>query len=208
MAMVRRFGKAALALGVGGLGVLEGIKIRDDRYADRLWQTLEQPASTGEPFKEEMVAGLPDPARRYFLHAIRPGTPLASKLHWRYTGEIRPAKGMPWLDLTAEQIVARERGFVWKARAGKGPLVTTGTDYYLDGESRIKIALFGLIPLVVGAGSDISRSAVGRLLIESFALPAALLPGPHVAIESVDEARFRVIVSLEGDRTPLTATVD
>jgi hypothetical protein len=155
-----------------------------------------------------MVAALPDPARRYFLHAIRPGTPLAARLHWYYTGAILPGKGMPWLSLEAEQVVAKERGFAWKAKARLGPLAVDGDDYYLDGTSRMKIALFGLFPVVNSSGPDIAKSALGRLLVESFALPAALLPGPHVQVEGIDPSRFRVIVTLHGETTPLVVTVD
>lgn len=201
-------GKAVLGLGIGGLSVLAGIRALDDRHVDSLWRFLAEAEGTREPFREEMVAGLPAPARRYFLHAIRPGTPLASKLIWAYHGEIRPNTAMPWLSLTAEQIVVKERGFVWKARASKGPLVLTAADHYLDGEGRMRIALFGLVPVVNATGPDLSRSALARLLVESIALPAALLPGPRVEIEGIDERRFAAKLSLQGERTPLTLTVD
>src|SRR5262249_48600968 len=90
-------GKAALALSVGAVGVLAGNKVRDARYVDGIWQSLEQAGSSGEIFTEEMVAALPDVARRYFLHAIQPGVPLASRLHWRYTGSLKPGKDLPWM---------------------------------------------------------------------------------------------------------------
>lgn len=125
-------GRVALGLGIGGLGVLAAIKHRDDRYVEGIWRSLEQSGGRGEPFTEEMISDLPDPARRYFLHAIKPGTPLASKLHWRYSGSMRPGKGMPWMSLRARQILVKERGFVWKARASKGPLVLTASDHYLS----------------------------------------------------------------------------
>ncbi|MHB1133028.1 MAG: DUF6544 family protein [Chloroflexota bacterium] len=197
-----------LGLGLGGLGALARLKARDDRYVNAIWQELEQSGGTAEPFSETMVAGLPEPARRYFLHAIRPGTPLATRLHWHYTGGIRTAATLPWLSMQAEQIVAKQRGFVWKARASLGPVVATGADYYLDGESHIRIALFGLWPLVDAGGPDIGRSAMARLLVESVALPPALLPGPQVRIEAVDDAHFTARLTLQGEETPLTVRVD
>jgi hypothetical protein len=201
-------GKATLGLGAGAFSVLTALKVRDDRYVDGIWQSLEQSASQDEPFTEEMVAGLPEPARRYFLHAIQPGTRLASRLHWNYSGRMKPGKGLPWMTLRAAQILAKERGFVWKARARKGPLVVTAADHYLDGEGRMRIALFGLVPVVNATGPDLSKSALARLLIEGCALPSALLPGPHVQIAGIDASRFKVMVSLHGEVTPLTLTVD
>ena len=172
-------GKALAVATAGALGAMVAAKVQYGRSVDEIWGTLENSGGKGEPFREEMVSDLPDPARRYFLHAIRPGTPLASTLHWGYSASMRPGKQMPWMDLVAEQILVKERGFVWKATATRGVLVVTGTDYYLDGEGRMRIALFGLIPVVNASGPDLSRSAQARLLIEGVALPSAFLPGPE-----------------------------
>jgi hypothetical protein len=200
-------GKAALALSVGALGVLAGNKFRDARYVDGVWQSLEQAGSSGEIFTEEMVSGLPDVARRYFLHAIRPGALLASRLHWQYSGSLKPGKDLPWMSLGAEQLLAKDRGFVWKAKAWKGPLMLTATDHYLDGEGRMRIALCGLVPIVNATGPDLSKSALARFVAESPVLPPALLPGPHVQIDGIDESHFRATVSLHGETTPITLRV-
>ena len=200
--------KALAALGAGGLAALVAVKVRDDRHVDEVWRSLEQSGTVGELFSEEMVSNLPDPARRYFLHAIRPGTPLSPRVHFGYHGSMKPGRQMPWMSLTVEQIVAKERGFVWKARARSGPLVLTAADHYLDGSGRMRISLFGLVPVVNATGSDLSRSALGRLLIESLLLPSSLLPGPNVQIEGIDESRFKATVKLHGETTSLTLTVD
>jgi hypothetical protein len=121
---------------------------------------------------------------------------------------MKPGKGMPWMSLRAEQILVKERGFVWKARVRKGPLIVTAADHYPDGAGRMRIALFGLVPVVNATGPDLSKSALARLLIEGCALPSAPLPGPHVRIEGIDASRFKVMVSLRGEVTPLTLTVD
>ena len=208
MSTIRTIGKAVAALGAGGLAVLAAVKVRDDHHVDEIWRALEQSGTAGELFTEQMVTGLPDPARRYFLHAIRPGTLLAPRIHFGYHGSMKPGKQMPWMSLTVEQITAKETGFVWKARARSGPLVLTAADHYLNGDGRMRIALFGLLPVVNATGPDLSRSALARLLIEGLLLPSALLPGPNVQIEGIDESRFKVVVKLHGESTPLTLTVD
>jgi len=208
MGRVGNLGKAAATLAAGGLGVLGATKLLDDRHVDTIWRALEDVPGDERLFNEGMVADLPDPARRYFLHAIEPGTRLATRVHFGYSGELKPGEGMPWLALAAEQIVAKERGFVWKATAQKGPLIATAADYYLDGAGRMRVALFGLLPMISASGPDISRSALGRLLIEGVLLPPALLPGPNLRIEGVDGSRFRVVATLHGYTTPVTITVD
>jgi hypothetical protein len=199
-----------LGLSVGMLGLLTALKRRDERYVDGIRRALDASTSEAEPgrFSEEMVAGLPDPARRYFLHAIRPGTPLASHLYWHYTASMQPGRGMPWMALEAEQILVKEHGFVWKATARKGPLVVTVRDHYRDGEGRMRVALFGLVPVVNASGHDVAKSALGRLLIEGAGLPSAFLPGPHVRVDGVDDSHFTVTMSLHGETSPITLTVD
>jgi hypothetical protein len=180
---------------------------RDARRVASIATSLCEAHQCDGVFSADMVEGLPEPARRFFLHSIAPGTPLASRLRWTYSGELRPGKGLPWLPLKAQQVLVAGRGFVWQARVGRGPLFLTGDDHYLDGKSRMLIKLFGLFPVVNASGEDIARSAMGRLLIECFAMPSTLLPGENVSIEEVDDSRFTVQVHHRGQTTPFTLTV-
>ena len=208
MGKLSTVGKWTFGLTLGAIGVLAASKISDDSYVNEIWQELEDsPGGTGV-FSEEMVADLPEPARRYFLHAIKPGTPLATKMHWRWSGRMKPSREAPWMDLTSEQVSVQGRGFAWKARAGRGPLTLTAADHYLDGEGRMKIFLFGLVPVVNATGPDLSKSSLGRMLAECVFMPSALLPGPHVRIEAVDEARFKVVLMANGGEIPYTMAVD
>jgi hypothetical protein len=208
MGMIGTVGRTALGLGAGALGVLAGIKVFDDRRVDSIWQTLEEAEAPGQPFTEDMVAGLPEPARRYFLHAIRPGTPLATRVRFSYTGEIKVNEAMGWMPLSVNQILVKGHGFVWKAKVTKGPMVLTGADHYFHGDGRMRIALYGLVPVVNATGPDLSRSALARLLMEGALLPTSVLPAPNVRIEGVDESRFTATVDLHGQSTPLTFNVD
>lgn len=208
MRVLGMIGVGALGVATGTLAALAFVKLADDRHVDAIWRALEQTGDTRQIFTEALVADLPDPARRYFLHAIRPGTPIASRIHWRYTGTMKPSQQMPELSLSANQIIAAQRGFVWKTVAHKGPLVVTAADYYCDGDARMRISLFGLIPVINATGPDLARSGLGRLLVESIAIPASLLPGPNVQIEPLDESHFRAVVNLRGELTPITIAVD
>jgi hypothetical protein len=155
-----------------------------------------------------MVEGLPDPARRYFLHAIRPGSPLAATVYWQWSGEMRPSKQMGWVPLTSEQVSAKDRGYVWRAKARRGLLRLTAVDHFRDGEGRMRIALFGLVPVVNETGPDLSRSALGRLLIEGIIMPSFLLPGPHVRITGVDASRFQITLEVGGEEASYILAVD
>ena len=193
---------------LAGLLALVVRKVRVDRDVAQAWAALTESPPDGRRFSAGMVDGLPEPARRYFLRAIDEGTPIATQLHWTYGGTIRPSKDLPWMELEAEQILVKERGFVWKALTRQGPVVVTAADQYFGGEGKMRINLFGLIPIVDAAGPDISRSARGPLLLEGVALPSMFLPGPNTRIESVDDSRFTVTITLDGEETPITLTVD
>jgi hypothetical protein len=193
---------------MSSLAVLAAIKVRDDRRVSDIWSTLEARSAENGVFTEDLMFDLPDPARRYFLHAIQPGTPLASRLTWTYSGSMKSGPQLPWMALQARQILVKNRGFIWLAGARLGPLFVTATDHYLDGDGRMRIVLFGLIPLINATCPDLAKSAMARLLIEGVALPTTLLPGPHCEIEPVDEARFVARVYLHGETTPITVTAD
>ena len=49
-----------------------------------------------------------------------------------------------------------------------------GSDRFLDGDGTMKWKLWGILPLMSASGSDISRSALGRLQGEAVWLPSAL----------------------------------
>lgn len=171
------------------------------------WASLKvEPAR--EQFSEDLVRGLPAAARRYLLHAIAPATPLASSVRLAMRGSIKPGGAMPWMRFTAQQILTPERGFVWKVKARWGPFVIIGVDRYCQGEGRTLMKLFGLVSVVDAGGPDVSKSALGRLAAESVLVPSTLLPREAVRWEAVDEGRARVHLTVDGEPTALTLSVD
>ena len=113
------------------------VKAADDQYLATIQQELERTPSTGQVFAPEMVANLPEPARRYFLHAIQPGTPLAAQVHLKQTGTLRV--GTDWIPFSAEQVLTPD-GLVWRANSRLGPLPITATDHLATGQGRTRIA--------------------------------------------------------------------
>jgi hypothetical protein len=142
-----------------------------------------------------MVAGLPAPARAFFEHAIRPGTPLRKVAELEMIGRFgMGAKARPgYMAMTARQVLAGPQGFVWRMAAGRGPLRLSGSDSGFW--TRFRIA--GLIPVArLGGDADHRRSAFGRGVAEAvFWTPAALLPGPGIDWQPVDDTTARVVVS-------------
>jgi hypothetical protein len=167
-----------------------------DHRADREamhWLMSMQPEQPAR-FDPGMIADLPEPARRYFLYTIKPGTPLYRvakiSMSGRFGMGTRTRPG--YIPMKATQILAMPAGFIWKMRARRGLMTLSGS----DSESWTRFWLMGLLPVArMGGNPDHTRSAFGRYVAEAvFWTPAAVLPGPGVAWEKVDTDCVRLIV--------------
>ena len=144
---------------------------REERQIlNNLWSSGGAP---GERYRQDCVAHLPEPARRYIEHAITPGAPLARSVRLRMRGSIKLGR---WVRFEAEQVIHAGRGFMWAARV---PLLTIslirGFDRLLDGAGEMRWKLLGVVPIMSASGADITRSAVGRMEAESLWLPTMLV---------------------------------
>jgi hypothetical protein len=178
-----------------------------EKRVESAWQLLTvQPGA--EAFTAAMIADLPEPARRYFLHSIQPGTRLASSAHLTMKGEFRTKPGGPWMPMTVEELLAPSQGFVWKARMGSGLMWIEGADHYVEGRGMMDFWLWGLFPIARAQGSDISKSALGRLAIEAIWVPSCLLPQRGTRWEAVDDRSAKVILVVDGEEFALTLSID
>ena len=63
---------------------------------------------------EEMLAGLPEPVRRYLRYTGVVGRPVPGTIRLHQEGRMRPGPGQPWLPLEAEEHYSvQPPGFVW-----------------------------------------------------------------------------------------------
>ena len=166
------------------------------------------PPRQGQPFTEMfhegMISDLPAPVRRYFLHAIAPGTPLARSVRLEMTGTFRLARGVPWFLMSAQEIVTVPDGFFWQARLGRGLFFLRGADHYAGGAARMRCWLWGILPVLNRKGPDIDRSCRGRLAAEAIWLPSSLLPQGGVRWEPIDDTSARAIIPISGFPQPVT----
>lgn len=181
-------------------------RVRYEQKVSQIWRSLQsQPARPH--FTEDMIAALPAPVQRYFLHSIAPGTPLASSVQLKMSGNFRLGQDKPWLPMQATEIIST-KGFVWKATIGHGWLLMKGADYYANGVGRVRFALWGLLPLVDAHSPDTHRSSLGRLAGEWIWLPSALLPQQGVYWEAVDERTIQASLKIDGEPVTLTLVID
>lgn len=170
---------------------------------EALWEAPpERPLRTFDP---ATLGALPVAARRWLAHAIEPGAPLHQAIRLRMRGEIKLGK---WRPFEAEQVIRWGRGMVWRARAKLGPLSISGQDALVDGQGQMRWRLAGLVPVMSAEGPDVTRSAAGRLELESTLLPSVLLDDDVRWIPSDDERVAQAAVHVPGGDGLVTITVD
>lgn len=169
----------------------------DRRAEDAAWRGLTasvEPAA--DCFDPRTVESLPEPARRYFRFAIRPGTPLYRIVEIEMGGELGlgPAENPGYRPMAARQLLSAPHGLVWKLRSG--PI--SGSDGLTPNHSWTRFWLSGLLPIVrAGGDPDHRLSAFGRVAAESAIWsPAVLLPGGPARWDFVDDSTARFTMSL------------
>lgn len=173
----------------------------NDVTLDELWDDV--PAPTRVFRAAELDPNLPAPARRYLVHAIAEGTPLASAVRLRMHGSIKLGD---WLPFEAEQVIRWDRGLIWKATTKKGVMRISGSDRLIDGEGAMRWKLFGIVPVMRADGPDVSRSAKGRLELETLWLPSVLV-GDSVAWRAEDDETVHACFEVFGDEADVTLRV-
>lgn len=194
------------AAAVAGAGVLGLRAIRANREWREIQAALKQARATSV-FDPGALTDLPAPARRYLRHALAEDAPLARSARIEMTGRMRPRPTAAPINLTAEELLAPPLGFQWSARFSMGPISVRVRDYYHRNDGGVRIEPFG-VPVRQFTGPDVARSARHRLAAESVWIPSALLPGPGVTWEAIDEVRARVAVTVDSEAVPVTLTID
>ncbi|PWJ20278.1 DUF6544 family protein [Jannaschia seohaensis] len=196
---------AAIGVALGGLFLWRQLDHRADRAEmDRL--IASQPVEPAR-FASDMVADLPEPARRFFTFAIAEGTPLYTVSRLEMEGQFGMGdKATPgYMPMTATQVLAAPHGFVWAMSGGAGAMRMGGS----DSGSWTRFWLSGLVPVArFGGDPDHRRSAFGRYVAEAvFWTPAAVLPGPNVTWEPASETTARMIMRHQGLEQAVEVTV-
>jgi hypothetical protein len=149
-------------------------------------------ADPGRRFTSDLLAGLDEPVRRYFSHAVSDGAALANGVRIAMSGQIKVGL---WLPYTGEQTVDG-RSFAWRACVGWGPLTPLRvTDRYADAAGSTEGRLLGRFTLFHAEGVNTARSAATRAAIESVMFaPPSVLPARGVTwraeTDNVILARF------------------
>lgn len=156
-----------------------------------------------QTFDPTAIAHLPPAAQRYLAHAIAPHTPLASAVRLRMHGAIKLSR---WRSFTAEQVIVRDRGMIWRAKVKMGAATIRGLDSFLDGAGAMQWKLCGILPVLRASGPDVTRSSAGRFAAELVWLPS-LLCSDSVSWDTADSATARAHFAVDTHDEDLELTL-
>lgn len=194
-----------VAVVAAGIAVWANIGYRQRMAeAETAWNAIAaRAAPAAATFAPDTVADLPEIARRYFTHAIAPGTPLSTTVELTMTGRFRLGEpgALREFDMEARQILAPPAAFVWLPEMHAGPMRITGSDGLVEGRAWTRFWMFGLIPLVQAAATEgLDRAALARPALEAIWVPASLLPRNGAQWEQIDADTARIRFG-EGEST-------
>ncbi|GAA3561162.1 hypothetical protein GCM10022419_047250 [Nonomuraea rosea] len=167
------------------------------------WELLQRQTRQAPAFDPGQADLLPEPARRWILHAIAPGAALSRAVVLTMRGTIKLGQ---WRRFYATQVLLPLEGYVWSASAWLGPAPVHGFDRYRAGAGEMRWRLLNTFPVMSGSGPDITRSAAGRLACEIVMAPAAALD-PRVRWKALDEQHAVATVPIDGEDHDVTLTI-
>lgn len=172
----------------------------------REWESLAAPTDRFEVFDPDLVEALPEPVQRWLRHVMAPGVPLLTGVDAEWMGHLR-LRGA-WRPFVARHRATLPGGFVWAAQTRLAGLPVSGFDRYTRQQGEMRWRLLRRIPIVSGAGEEVSRSAAGRHAAEMLATAPAVALDPSVSWEPVDHQRAVAHLVLGGVAQAVTVRVD
>lgn len=150
-------------------------------------------------FDQRELESLPEPVQRYFLAALKDGQPLVKAVTIEHSGTFNMSEtGEQWKPFTSIQQVKTHRpGFIWNGRITMLPGLTVDVhDAYVAGEGILHAALFGLVTVADMRGTpEMAQGELMRFLAEATWYPTALLAGPGVQWEALNDSSAKAMLS-------------
>ena len=198
MRLKTKLGIGAVIIVAGGVAV--GLVAHQSAMiqAERAYaQVATRSDASLQRFDPQQVADQPEIARRYFNHAIAPGTPLKRnvRLAMRGTFLLGNRDKYQTYSMTARQVLRPPHEFVWIPKLRSDAFRISGSDALVGGRAWTSFWLMNIVPVAnVGTSRDMVRSATFRAAMEGVWSPASLLPQNRVEWEQVGPDTARVSI--------------
>lgn len=184
-------------LSIGSIAMVAGY-VRSNRLVEREVAALLHQSEDGQEgiISDQMLEGLPEPARRYLTYSGVVGGPHVRTVYLTQKGRMRAGDQQPWMPLDARQwYTVSPPGFVWDGTMHLGPLpLARARDQYVYGQGSLVVRAAQIIPVANVAGEEMDQGAMLRYLAEMIWFPAAFL-GANMDITPIDNRSFQVTLT-------------
>lgn len=138
---------------------------------------------------------LPVPVQEYFRQVLPENPSIIKKVELTHSGYFRTSPKNNWVKIKGKQCFLTDiPEFEW---IGKTSLFKA-TDSFVDGEGRLRVKLFGLIPIVNARGPEVDQAELLRWLGESVWFPTNFLPGDHLNWSPIDSSSAKLSYTHQG----------
>jgi hypothetical protein len=168
-----------------------------------------QASTPTERFEPALLAGLDEPVRRYFTHALADGARLSRGVRAQLSGAVRVGA---WLSFTSVW-EGDGRSFSWEATAGPRRFLLVH-DRFADGVGFMDVRIrppFELLPalkLLHVENEDTARSGAGRAALEALWTPGSLLPSRGITWRADSDELIVARWDVPPERPELRITID
>ena len=147
--------------------------------------------------------GLPPIVRAFAERALAGKPDLPDKVEFTQAAEMKLRPGAAWTKVPARQAMGiGAPAFAWDAWAEIAPLIGIRViDAYVGGKGRLKVRLFGSIPLATTTGPEVTYAELFRYLAELAWAPHAILGNPALRWRAIDETTVEVAADTPDRRT-------
>ena len=166
--------------------------------SEALLTELAASASALQPaeFQLSEIDDLPGPVRGYLSQVLDAEQKPVKSVRISHHGTFNMGTGEPqWRPFSSTQDVAvAGPGFLWNANIRMAPGMPVRVhDAYVNGRAVLTARLLGLITVMESPDSpELAQGELIRFLAEAPWYPTALIPGPNVSWESIDEDSARL----------------
>ncbi|CCF18295.1 conserved hypothetical protein [Pseudorhizobium banfieldiae] len=176
------------------LAILAWQRLKQLHEDDSTWAALASKTPWhDESFDETMVAGLPVAARRFFLFAIRPGTPLRTVVEVKSTAKISIGHRPP-AEVTTYQILAAPHGSLSRYYSKNSLALFSGNSLVYEGRACLRFWCWKMFPFgSSGASVTVLFERMG--IDAALWAPAGLLPRNGVIWQEISDTAARATMT-------------
>ncbi len=187
----------AVVLVLAGLALAVADRLNHRAFhADADAAIAASPRQPETPIGEADLAALPAPVAAHLRASGVVGKRRTSVARIRHGGRFLPSSDVGWRPIAGEYVLTTgSPAFLWYGRIHMMPLVPiVARDGFALGRGRMLVKAFGAIPMADVGGPAMDQAGFDRLLAELTLVPTALLPGPHLRWESIDDRSARALL--------------